>query len=126
MSGSLNTVRSNRREDIEALAGELGRLGIAERLVSCLLLADPHSRPDTGLWRAAVPYLAAMVLSVYGDGRPALDAVLEETGGSFVCGKVRCVLPDVLDDAAGAVIGECLIERFFEKVGMSKTNLAMF
>lgn len=108
--------------DIEALAGKLERLGVVDRLMFCLTMADNSSRLNAALWRAAVPYLAAMLLSVYVDGQAALEAVIEATGGAFIWSKVRDVLPDVTDDAAGAVIGERLIERFFEKVGMSWQN----
>ena len=110
------------RSAVELLAGKLERLGVADRLMSCLMMADTTSRLDAELWRAACPYLAAMLLSVYGDGQAALEAVIEATGGAFIWNKIKGVLPDVTDDAAGAVIGGQMIERFFEKVRMSRTG----
>ena len=110
------------RSVIEHLAVKLERLGVVDRLVSCLTMADTPSRLDEELWRAACPYLAAMLLSVYGDGQAALEAVIEATGGAFIWNKIKGILPDVKDDAAGTVIGERLIDRFFEKVGMSRAG----
>jgi len=122
VTGRAGIMGEDIRSDIELLAGKLERLGVVDRLMFCLTGADTPSRLDAGLWRAAIPYLGAALLSVYGDGPDALEAVFDVIDGAFIWDKISGGLPDVTDDAAGVAIGERLIERFLEFAGMSKAE----
>lgn len=77
-------------------------------IISCLA----ENKEDAELWKAALPYLSAFALGMYGASETICKAIADAIDGGYIWSKVKHLRPEVDNDIIGAVIGADLIERF--------------
>ena len=108
-SGGIKEQRDFIRSIIERKAKMLEDGGMIDYGIISYLAENEE---DTELWRAALPYLSALALSMYGSPESICAAVVDAIDGGFIWSKVKHLRPEVDNDIIGAVIGADIIERY--------------